>query len=128
MVVLEEKSEAPAATVTQVELLALIAKEQVIGIGSWNRIKRLRLNRPLGKSAIAPPEIYESKSTVVANTHQGVFRQPLFEPITQQFIFQDEAPTTGVLGHKGRYSTATLVVGETPNRIGYTYAFYGAKV
>ena len=127
VVVLEERSDAPAATVTQVELLALIAKEQVIGIGSWNRIKRFRLNTPFEKSVIASPELYGSTCTAFARTRQGVFRQPLFEPITEQFIFQDAAPTVGLSGNPGRYLTQTMVIGETTNRIGYAYAFYGEK-
>jgi hypothetical protein len=76
---LEEKSDKVVASLSSVELLALVAKEQVIGIGSWNRIKRLRLNRPIEKSALAPAETYDSSSTAFACTHMSAFKEALCE-------------------------------------------------
>lgn len=45
--ILEEKGDQVARVESKRGLMALIDAEVVIGIGSWNRIRHLRLNRPL---------------------------------------------------------------------------------
>ena len=45
--ILEEKGDRVARVESRRGLLALIEVEAVIGIGTWNRIRHLRLNRPI---------------------------------------------------------------------------------
>ena len=80
--VLFEDSDKVAKVVSQIEMLALIAREQVFGTGTWKRIKKFRLNCPVEDSVIAPAGLkleshVESSGSVLARTAMGAYRERL---------------------------------------------------
>lgn len=75
--ILEEKGDQVARVEEKRGLMALIESEAVIGIGSWNRIRHLRLNRPLESLTNLriklgyPLSVAASKTVIKVNLDSG---------------------------------------------------------
>lgn len=122
--VFEEQSDRIARSVNHTELLALVAKEQVIGVGNWKRIKRLRLNRPLEASALAKPEKqHKSRATLNARTNLGVRREQLNEVIVREDIYGRRVESEGE--RRGWCYSFCLLNGAFNKRSGMSQEFSG---
>ena len=75
--ILEEKGDQVARVEDKRGLMALIETEAVIGIGSWNRIRHLRLNRPMESLTNLriklgyPLSVAASKTVIKVNLDSG---------------------------------------------------------
>lgn len=74
--VLHAKGDSVALIVTQSELLSLINSESVIAVGSWKRIRHLRLNqRTRVNPESAPDQSFKTKNLLIAEDSSTVMRK-----------------------------------------------------
>jgi hypothetical protein len=83
--ILEEKGRGVVELATRERLIEYIRIEAVIGVGSWNRIRHFRVNRPIHSAKFQ--EIRSKRRIPMAEACKTVFRLPLPEVGKQTLSF-----------------------------------------
>lgn len=93
--ILEEKGERAAFLADRADLESLIAQGSVVGVGSWSRVKRIRLNRSVRSSEQAgvpvEPVVFEQEYRSAGIRYR--------DPNGMRWVAHHERAKTGRIGH-----------------------------